>query len=369
MYLANQADGKNPKLAPNCSLNPSRRFTVCRLFLYQHPASAQWRWRLSYRPCRTDGVPQGHARITMAQPVTDFDNVDAGRDLRRHACCRLDSDQPRHSRARHQQRAGSRGTSWARSSGWRSLLVWPRRVGRSLAWSYRRCLVRAKPPLRPREETLGRQPRIVSPCACGAHSGRCNGRCCTAAADITRGGRLGAWRRSHQSTARLAAGRLFTTVYVQAVALTGRWQPGFLPVVGLNRPSSDTGWAFTWEHKASKLQFNGAAGVSFKTSKNTETNYQTGNEFHFEWAIGREVATGLMLGIVGYDYRQLTGDSGSGATLGPLKGSVDAIGADLSYTTVVHKHPLILNLRHYQEFKAENRWQGNSTPASATLKW
>jgi hypothetical protein len=96
------------------------------------------------------------------------------------------------------------------------------------------------------------------------------------------------------------------TIYVQAVAPTGRWEPGFSPIVGLNRPSIDTGWAFTWEHKASKLQVNGAAGVSFNF-ENTETNYQSGNEFHFEWAIGREVATGLMLGIVGYDYRQLTG--------------------------------------------------------------
>ena len=95
--------------------------------------------------------------------------------------------------------------------------------------------------------------------------------------------------------------------------------------MGLNRPSIDTGWAFTWEHKASKLQFNGASGVSFNF-ENTETNYQTGNEFHFDWAIGREVATGLVLGIVGYDYRQLTGNSGPGATLGPLKGRVDAIG-------------------------------------------
>ena len=116
----------------------------------------------------------------------------------------------------------------------------------------------------------------------------------------------------------------------------------------------------TWEHKASKLQFNGAAGVSFNFD-NTETNYQTGNEFRFDWAIGREVATGLVLGIVGYDYRQLTGDSGPGATLGPLKGRVDAIGPGLSYTTIVHKHPLILNLRHYQEFNAENCWEGNST--------
>jgi len=60
--------------------------------------------------------------------------------------------------------------------------------------------------------------------------------------------------------------------------------------------------------------------------ENTATNYKTGDEFHFEWAIGREIATGFVLGIVGYDYRQITGDTGSGATLGPFKGRVDAVG-------------------------------------------
>ena len=113
-------------------------------------------------------------------------------------------------------------------------------------------------------------------------------------------------------------------VYVQAVAPTGRAQAGFTPTIALHRPGIDTGWAFTWEHKPSKLQFNGSAGVTFNF-ENTETDYKTGNEFHFEWAIGREFAKGLVIGIVGYDYRQLTGDSGAGALIGPLKGSVDAI--------------------------------------------
>jgi hypothetical protein len=70
----------------------------------------------------------------------------------------------------------------------------------------------------------------------------------------------------------------------------------------------------------------------------------------------------LVIGVVGYDYRQLTDDSGG--ALGAFKGSVDAIGAGLSYSTIVGKTPLVLNLRHYQEFNAENRWEGNSTIAS-----
>jgi hypothetical protein len=157
-------------------------------------------------------------------------------------------------------------------------------------------------------------------------------------------------------------------VYLQAVAPTGRWQPGFSPIIGLHRPGIDTGWAFTWANQETKIQLNGTLGFTFNF-ENTETNYESGDEFHFEWAIGREFATGLVIGIVGYDYRQITGDSGSGARLGSFKGSVDAIGPGLSYTTLIGMTPFVFNLRHYQEFNAERRWEGNSTIASGTIRF
>jgi hypothetical protein len=163
-------------------------------------------------------------------------------------------------------------------------------------------------------------------------------------------------------------GEFAHTAYVQAVAPTGRWEPGFSPIIGLHRPGIDTGWAFTWTDKQTKLQVNGAAGVTFNF-ENTETDYKSGNEFHFEWAVGVECSQGLVLGLVGYDYRQLTGDSGAGATLGDFKGSVDAVGAGLSYTTLIDKRPFVFSLRHYREFNAENRFEGNSTLASGTLRF
>ncbi len=158
------------------------------------------------------------------------------------------------------------------------------------------------------------------------------------------------------------------TLYVQGTIPTGRWQRGFSPIIGLHRPSIDTGWAFTWTDKPTKLQFNGVAGVTFNF-ENTETNYKSGTEFHFEWAIGYEIAQGFLIGVVGYDYRQLTGDSGEGARLGSFKGRVDAIGPGLSYTTMIGDRPLTLNLRNYQEYNAKRRWEGNATIGSATLRF
>jgi hypothetical protein len=152
------------------------------------------------------------------------------------------------------------------------------------------------------------------------------------------------------------------------VAPSGRYEVGFEPNIGLHRPGVDLGWSFTWTEKYSKLQFNGTAGVTFNF-ENTTTDYDSGTDFHFEWAVGREICTGLMIGVVGYDYRQLTGDSGAGARLGPLEGTVDAIGGGLTYTTLVGKTPLILSARSYQEFNADKRFEGNSTIGSATVRF
>lgn len=158
------------------------------------------------------------------------------------------------------------------------------------------------------------------------------------------------------------------TAYVQVVAPSGRYAVGFQPIIGLHRPGIDTGWAFTWTEKSSKLQFNGTAGFTFNF-ENEATDYQSGTDFHFEWAVGREICTGLIFGAVGYDYRQLTGNSGPSARLGPFEGSVDAIGPGLTYTTLVGRTPLILNARYYQEFNAEHRWEGNMTIVSGTIRY
>ena len=158
------------------------------------------------------------------------------------------------------------------------------------------------------------------------------------------------------------------TVYLEYISTTGFWEKGFEPIVSLNRAGIDTGWAFTWTDKPTKLQVSGTAGFTFNF-ENTPVNYQSGDEFHWEWAVGFECLKGLVLGVVGYDYRQITGDSGSGAKLGSFEGSVDAVGPGLSYSTVIDKTPVTFNLRYYHEFDAHNHFEGDSTVASGTVRF
>ena len=73
--------------------------------------------------------------------------------------------------------------------------------------------------------------------------------------DSTSGGGLGDITTRAQLG--LQEGDFAHTAYVQVVAPSGRYQPGFEPIIGLHRPGIDTGSAFTWTEKPSKLQFNG----------------------------------------------------------------------------------------------------------------
>ena len=124
------------------------------------------------------------------------------------------------------------------------------------------------------------------------------------------------------------------TIYLLGVIPTGRYKTGFSPIIGLNRPSLDLAWAFTYFDKNSKLQINGSVGF-MASMENVATQYQTGNEFHAEWAIGYKFDNGLLLGVVGYDYRQVTGNSGPGALLGSFREPGDAVGPGLSYSTLI----------------------------------
>ena len=118
------------------------------------------------------------------------------------------------------------------------------------------------------------------------------------------------------------------------------------------------------QHPSAKLQINGAVGVTFNF-ENTATDYQSGIDFHAEWAIGYEILQGCSSGP---EYIA-TGncDLGSGALLGAFQGEVDAIGAAVSYTTVVGTTP-VTTRGTMKNSTPTSAWTRMSDP-SATMKF
>ena len=108
-------------------------------------------------------------------------------------------------------------------------------------------------------------------------------------------------------------------------APAGYWQRRKLSNIGFNRWAVDLSASATWLDPKSGIELSGTAGITFNW-ENHATDYKTGDEGHLEFALMRHVGKNFSFGVAGYHYQQLTGDSGSGAHLGPFKGRVSAFG-------------------------------------------
>lgn len=139
----------------------------------------------------------------------------------------------------------------------------------------------------------------------------------------------------------------------------GDYREGALANVAFNRWGADVFAAATWLDPKIGLDLSLAAGVTFN-STNDVTQYRTGNEFHLEWAAEQHLSKQFSIGLVGYYYRQFTGDSGAGAVLGPLKGETLALGATMAFNFAVGNAPWSLRLKAYKELEVQNRLEGAS---------
>jgi hypothetical protein len=158
------------------------------------------------------------------------------------------------------------------------------------------------------------------------------------------------------------------TFYLSGWLPTGRYEPTFAPNIGLNRPAVDATWGFTYTEPTTMFELSGAVGLT-ANARNTATDYLTGLESHFEWSLAKKFGHQLTIGIGGYHYRQLTGDSGSGATFAPFISRNNGIGPGLSYVTQIAGHVAIFALSHYWEYEAVRHFEGTVSTASVTIRY
>ena len=115
------------------------------------------------------------------------------------------------------------------------------------------------------------------------------------------------------------------------IAPVGTYDEDDLVNIGLGYWSFDTVAAFTWLNPAWGTEVSFAWGL-MHNSENTNSEYHTANESHFDWAVNQFVTETLAVGLRGYRLNQLKGDSGEGAILGPLEGFSQGYGAGFVWT-------------------------------------
>lgn len=148
----------------------------------------------------------------------------------------------------------------------------------------------------------------------------------------------------------------------------GFWERGNLANIGFNRWAIDNAAAFTWLDPKIGLELSAMAGFTYNW-ENPATDYKTGTEFHLEYAAVQNFSKRFALGVNGYFYDQVTGDSGAGASpiLGPFKGRVAAIGPVMNLNFQLGKIPVAANLKYFREFDVKNRLEGDAGYLQLTM--
>lgn len=67
-------------------------------------------------------------------------------------------------------------------------------------------------------------------------------------------------------------------------------------------------------------------------TKNTATDYTSGQELHIDYAVGRGLGNGWVLGVGGYVYQQTTDDRQNGQRIDDYKGHALAVGPSIKYS-------------------------------------
>ena len=145
--------------------------------------------------------------------------------------------------------------------------------------------------------------------------------------------------------------------YMTGDVPVGAYDSTRLANLGIGHGAVDGGVGYTYFNPKTGHEFSVVTGLT-GNFENPTTHYQNGLDFHVDWGASQFLSKQLHVGLVGYDYEQVTGDSGPGARLGSFKSRVNAIGPQIGYLFPVGDMQGYLNLKGYKEFAAENRTEG-----------
>ena len=154
--------------------------------------------------------------------------------------------------------------------------------------------------------------------------------------------------------------------YVTGDIPSGAYQSSRLANIGIGHGAIDAGGGYTYLNDKTGLEFSAVAGLTFNW-ENTHTDYKNGVDSHLDWAVSQFLSANWELGVAGYVYYQLTGDSGSGDRVGAFKSRVASVGPELGYAFKFGDQPAYFNLRGYWEFWAQNRVEGYALFATLSI--
>jgi hypothetical protein len=145
--------------------------------------------------------------------------------------------------------------------------------------------------------------------------------------------------------------------YVTGDIPVGNYDSSRLSNIGLGHGAIDSGAGYTYFDPQSGHEFSAVTGFTYNFT-NPSTNYQSGVDWHLDWGASQFLSKQFSIGLVGYFYRQVSGDSGSGDRVGSFQSGVTGIGPQMAFIFPVGQMQGYLNLKVYKEFDAQDRPSG-----------
>jgi hypothetical protein len=137
----------------------------------------------------------------------------------------------------------------------------------------------------------------------------------------------------------------------------GTYSSTSLANLGIGHGAADAGLGYTYLDTPTGHEFSAVAGFTYNLM-NPSTNYKNGVDFHLDWGMSQFLSKQVLVGLVGYLYDQVSGDSGSGDKVGPFESRVIGIGPQIGYLFPVGDMQGYVNFKAYGEFDARDRASG-----------
>jgi len=146
--------------------------------------------------------------------------------------------------------------------------------------------------------------------------------------------------------------------YVTGDIPIGLYNSTSLANFGIGHGAIDAGGGYTYFDEKAGREFSVTTGLTYNLI-NPATNYQNGVDWHLDWGASQFLSKQFFVGLVGYVYKEIGCDSGSGDRLGCFQSQVAAVGPQFGVIFPVGDHlQEYLNVKGYKEFAAEDRPSG-----------
>jgi hypothetical protein len=158
---------------------------------------------------------------------------------------------------------------------------------------------------------------------------------------------------------------------IAAYAPTGSYEVGRFANSGKNYWTIEPTVAFMYFGTKNGRELSLFTGIDFN-SENDATQYKSGTQFHVEGTLAQHfpIPGGLAgVGATGFYYKQISDDSGEGATFGSFRAQDAGLGPVISYITKVGGKDLLAELKWLHEFDVKRRLEGDTVFLKVIVKF